>query len=182
MDPKWNDYIKKTKNSNPRPLLVEALQYVEKGKALDLGCGAGNDTRFLKEKGFEVASVDSNEGVKEFVPDAITSSFEDFNFGQGYDLVSAQYALPFNPPDSFNTMFKRLTKSLKSAGIFTGQFFGKEDSWSSNKNMTFHSENEGKDLLALYKIHVFREEKKHGKTVSGEDKFWHVFHVIAEKR
>ena len=76
--------------------------YVNKGKALDLGCGAGNDSRFLKERGFEVTSVDSNETVRDFVPEVMISSFEDFHFGDGYSLINAQYALPFCNPQEIN--------------------------------------------------------------------------------
>lgn len=168
-----------------RPLLVEALPYVNnKNYALDFGCGAGNDSRYLKGKGFRVTSVDSNPEVKEYFddPDLIISTYADFDFPiEHYDLVNAQYALPFNPPGSFNLMFERLTKSLKQGSIFAGQFFGKEDSWSNNKDMTFHTEARVRSLLSAYKIHVFREEKREGKTALGENKFWHVFHVIAEK-
>lgn len=183
MDPKWNVYFSKTKKMGPRPLLVEALSYVhDRNHALDLGCGTGNDSRFLKEEGFEVTSVDCNPEVRKYLEDPFISTYEDFTFSvEHYGLVNAQYALPFNPPNSFNLMFERLTKSLKQGGIFTGQFFGKEDSWSKNKRMTFHTETEIRSLLPAYKIHVFREEKKRGKTALGEDKFWHVFHVIAQK-
>ncbi|MHB8710099.1 MAG: class I SAM-dependent methyltransferase [Minisyncoccota bacterium] len=181
----WNDYLKKTKNMKARPLLVEALPYVKnKNHALDLGCGAGDDSRFLKEEGFLVTSVDNNPEVKKYVdsPNLVISTYANFDFPtEYYDLVNAQHSLPFNPPESFNPMFERLTKSLKPGGIFAGQFFGKEDSWSSDKSMTFHTEAEIRSLLSSYKVHVFREEKKEGKTVSGDTKFWHVFHVIAER-
>ena len=51
----WSQYIAKTKNKSPRPLLVRALSYVKnKNKALDLGAGALNDSRYLLENGFKV--------------------------------------------------------------------------------------------------------------------------------
>ena len=186
MDLEWDAYFSNTKNTKARALLVEALSYVNnKNHALDLGCGAGNDSRFLKEKGFMVTSVDCSPEVKKYFHDSglVISSYADFDFPiEYYDLINAQYALPFNPPESFNSMFERLTKSLKPGGIFTGQFFGKEDSWLDDREMAFHTETEIRSLLSVYKIHVFREEKRKGKTASGQEKFWHVFHVIAEKK
>lgn len=180
----WNTYFLNTKGMEPRPFLTEALSYVKnKNDALDLGCGVGIDTTFLKVNGFSVTSVDSAPEVKEYVPDVIVSTFVDFPFpAEKYDLINAQYSLPFNSPKTFNAVFTRITNSLKSGGIFVGQFFGKQDGWSHNKEMTFHTEEEVRKLLDPYKIQVLRERKEDGKTASGEAKFWHVFNVIAEKK
>ena len=35
--------------------------------AIDLGCGAGNDTMFLLEKGFKVIAIDQEEKVKDII-------------------------------------------------------------------------------------------------------------------
>ena len=44
----------------PRPLLVEFIEkgLIKKSKALDLCCGAGTNTVYLAEKGFEVTGMD----------------------------------------------------------------------------------------------------------------------------
>jgi len=184
MTSKWNTYFSNTKNKKPRPLLVEALPYVDdKTEAIDLGCGVGSDTNFLKENGFLVTSVDGSVDVSSYVPEAIISTFDNYSFPvKKFNLVNAQYSLPFNPPDTFQEMFNRLTASLKLGGIFTGQFFGAKDDWSSRKEMTFFTEKEVRDILNSYKILVFREKAEYGKTVSGNTKFWHVFDVIAVKK
>jgi ubiquinone/menaquinone biosynthesis C-methylase UbiE len=46
--------------SRPRPILVETVEkgLVKKGKALDICCGAGTNTVYLAEKGFEVTGID----------------------------------------------------------------------------------------------------------------------------
>ncbi len=184
----WDVYLKATENKSVRPLLVEALAYLSHpGAALDLGAGAMNDVKFLANNGFQVTAVDSNPDVAKFIEEIPNTSlsicaYDKYDFPIDYfDLVNAQYALPFNPPETFSTMFTRLTVSLKKNGVLTAQFFGKEDGWSSKPQMTFLSEEEIRALLKPYKIHVFREEKKNGKTAAGGEKFWHVFHVIAEK-
>lgn len=184
----WDAFLQATAKRFIRPLLKEALPYVKaQGIALDLGAGAMNDAAFLVQSGFSVVAVDSNPGVEKFaleIPNVelVISSYEDFDFpSEKYDLVNAQYALPFNPPATFNDVFSKLLGSLKKGGIFVGQFFGTEDDWSSTPTMTFHSEAEVRKLLAPLTIHVFREEKKLGKTATGPEKFWHVFNVIAEK-
>ena len=58
---KWEDFYKITKDRPPWPLLVQAVSLLSQRKdALDLGCGAGRDTRFLLEQGFTVTAVDND--------------------------------------------------------------------------------------------------------------------------
>jgi ubiquinone/menaquinone biosynthesis C-methylase UbiE len=48
------------KLGRPRPILVEFIEkgFIKKGKALDICCGAGTNTVYLAEKGFEVTGID----------------------------------------------------------------------------------------------------------------------------
>lgn len=182
----WNVYLSRTATYSPRDLLVQATSLVPvHGAALDLGCGAGVDARYLHDKGFDVTAVDSNPDVKKYVENiaVVISSFADFEYGvQEYILVNAQYALPFNPPNTFGSVFKRVTESLKPGGIFVGQFFGPEDDWAGRPTMNFHSRAEVESLLDAYDVLVLREENKEGSLAAGGTKHWHVFHVIAQKR
>lgn len=184
MNTKWNDYYIKTKTGNPRPLLIRALKYVKnRNFALDLGCGVGNDTIFLQENNFLVTSVDSSPAVKKYLSEAIISTFADFSFPvDKYDIVNAEYSLPFNPPETFFEVFSKLTNSLKSGGIFVGQFFGNDDEWLGYKNMTFHTKAEVLELLKPYEVHFFKEIKENRALASGDLKFWHLFNIIAERR
>ncbi len=184
----WDNYLKATSKMKCRPLLKEALQYVHGDTALDLGAGSLADTLFLLDSGFKVTAVDSNPQVMEYVkPDKNLSveirAFEDYSFPENsFDLVNAQYALPFNAPETFKQTFRRMVSSMKSDAVFTGQLFGTEDGWAKKKAMTFFSAEEVRELLGCFsKVHALREEKKIGPTASGTDKFWHVFHIIAEK-
>lgn len=181
------EYLNATAGRKHSPLLEKALTHIKNiGFALDLGAGALGDTRFLLNKGFAVDAVDSEPSFVDFGKDTkanlIVSTFETLNFPTAkYDLINARYALPFNPPGTFNATFVRLAAALKPDGIFVGQFFGIKDSWSSNPAMTFHTEAQVKSLLKGFEILHFEEIKKEGKTALHGDKFWHVFDVIARK-
>lgn len=180
----WNEYNEARKNKPPRELLTKAVG--AGGYALDLGAGALNDTRYLLEKGYEVDAVDSSPSILELGKDLkahlFVSTFDTFNFPTAtYDLINAAYALPFNPPETFDAMFARLVASLKPGGVFVGQLFGIEDSWSDNKKMTFHTRGQVEDLFKGFTISHLNESKYKGKTALGQDKFWHVFDIIATR-
>lgn len=186
----WAQYYENTKRKPPSKLLMLALAYVEnKNTALDLGAGAFVDSLFLLENGFMVTAVDSSSASQDLAYtldnpkfNFIYAQFDNFSFSpNAYDLISAQWALPFNPPDTFEQMFTHLKSSLKPRGIFTGHFFGKNDQWNvSGKNMTFHTKEEIIELLSPSEIIQLKEEEKDGTTADGTPKHWHVYYVIAQ--
>ena len=187
----WPDFYKRTKDHPHWPLLERAVQLLGyKGHALDLGTGAGRDTRDLLSQGWHVTAVDSQPTSIEILRELpqehlriVQSTFEDFDYEpETYDLVSSQFSLPFNPKASFTSVFTRIKQSIKPGGIFTGQFFGIHDEWNTpESNMTFLTREQVNELLRDMTVIEFSEEDKIGPTASGNLKHWHVFHVIAQK-
>lgn len=187
--PNWGAFYGFTKDSPPWPLLQRAAALApEPHRALDLGAGAGRDTRYLLEHGFEVTAVDAEPRAVEFLSAldqprlrVVRSSFEDFPFAT-YDIVSAQFALPFMPPDRFYGVFTRLKAALAPGGIFAGQFFGIHDEFNGSRTtMTFLTRAEAESLLADLETLEFTEEDADGHKADGSPKHWHVFHILARK-
>jgi tellurite methyltransferase len=185
----WENFYKFTKDKPPWPLLVKAVSLLSsKEYALDLGCGAGRDTRFLLDQGFAVTAVDSDPHVIALLADfpqdhlhAVSSSFEAFEF-ETYDLVNSQFALPFMTKEHFHLVFDRIKRALNPGGIFVGQFFGVNDEWNIPENrMTFFTRVQAEDELKGLKVFEFREEDVDGHLADGTPKHWHVFHIIAQK-
>lgn len=185
----WTEFFQITKNRPPSLLLVRALQFVtHRSRAIDIGGGALKDTRYLLERGFDVAVVDESDLMEKeaeaIVSDKLhyfVSSFADFYFPKNeYDIASAMYALPFNPPESFNAVFAKIKQSLVNGGVFCGQCFGVHDEWSSDKKMTFHNKVQVEKLLSDMDVIALDEEEKDDKTALGTPKHWHVFHFIAK--
>lgn len=189
--PRWSLFYGFTKDSPPWPLLVRAASLApSKGRALDLGAGAGRDTRYLLEQGFQVTAVDAEPravALLSALPQTrlrvVQSSFEDFTFADAaYDLISAQYALPFLPKGHFDDVFARLKAALVPGGIFAGQFFGVNDEWNTpDRDMTFLTRAEAEALLSDLATVELTEEEADGHKADGSPKHWHIFHILARR-
>jgi tellurite methyltransferase len=185
-------YYERTKNRPPHVLLKEALNYIKssaKKTALDLGCGAGADSRFLLENGFLVTSVDGSAEAEAYIKNLphqekvqfIQSAFETFNFGS-YDLVNASRSLPFTHKDKFEEVFYKLKNSIKHSGVFVGQFYGVNDQWNKpEETITFLNKKEIEILLSGLKIIKLDEKEYDGTIANGKPKHWHIFDIIASK-
>jgi SAM-dependent methyltransferase len=187
--PDWKRFVALTRDSPPWPLLMRAVDLVpQRGSALDLGPGAGRDTRYLLAQGFQVTAVDASPHAVSALESldaenlrVVQSAFEDFAFAT-YDLINAQYSLPFVAPDRFDGLFARVKRALAFGGVFTGQFFGPRDQWhTEGRPMTFLSREQAEALLRDLECVEFSEEEIDGHLADGSPKHWHTFHVIARK-
>jgi hypothetical protein len=185
-------YIEARRFDPPRPLLMKAVTLADgKEHALDAGAGALNATKYLLSAGFAtVTAMDAapraREVAAELGDDRVTfalSRFEDFEFpARRYDLVNAEFSLPFIAPSDFVPTFNRLLRSVRSGGIFTGQLFGPNDSWNvKNSGMSFHTRAEAEVFFREFDLIHFEEEDHPGTTKLGEPKHWHIFHIIAQR-
>jgi SAM-dependent methyltransferase len=185
-------YIEARRFDPPRPLLMKAAALARrKDHALDVGTGALNATQYLLSAGFEhVTALDAapraQQIAEELPRDRVTfvlSRFEEFNFpASRYDLVNAEFSLPFMKRGDFAPTFARVLRSVKLGGIFTGQLFGPRDSWNvENSGMTFHARAEAEAFFHDFELLHLEEEDHPGTTKLSEPKHWHIFHIIAKK-
>ena len=187
----WLNFYEKTQKSPPSELLVKALKYVAfNDKAIDIGGGALKDSRFLLEKGFNVLDLDSQKLPRKLTKDLdrtrfqhVVSLYDKFDFPKGeYDLATAMFALPFNAPKTFKFVILNIRKSLKTGGIFCGNFFGNRDEWSVNPEMTFLTIDEARHLFEGMELIYFEEREWNGVLADGITiKHWHTFDFIVKK-
>lgn len=172
-------------------LLVLAMGYLDEGTryALDVGCGAGGDTAMLTGYGLAVTAVDANPEAKAYVdklPDQdlitfVQSDIESFEFGH-YDLIHAQFALPFVHKDKFTDVIRSIVASLDSNGILVANFYGHNDEWNKpGETMTFVDETQLMKLLDGLSILHMVENEQDGTIANGTPKHWHTYDVIARK-
>lgn len=139
------------------------------GKALDLGCGPGKDTRYLISIGYEVDAVDikadainnlnelKESKIKTFLADVV-----DFNIPKDtYDLVIISNVLTFLPKDKIVAVLKSAVEGLKVGGIIYFSLFGKKHAWADRERMVFFDRDEAYSIidgLGLEKIRVIEDE------------------------
>ena len=197
----WKGHYNKLEKSCalPSTTLCKAIQLINEGfgpprgiQAVDLGCGNGVDTAAMLQEGYHVLAIDKEPDALRHIAKTLAprysgklrvllSPFEDLDELPANNLVNASFCLPFCPPDHFAPFWSLISQSILPGRYFSGHFFGPRDSWSSNTQMTFHTKQAVEALFRGFQLSYFEETAKNGKTISGKDKFWHVFHVVAQK-
>ena len=121
------DYFPKKYNSNPvHSEVLEAMQFLSPGKALDLGCGQGRNALFLAQQGFDVTAVDQNELALEILQSIVeqedlemTVGLYDINSAaltQTYDLIISTVVLMFLQANSIPAIIQNMQDQTNPGG------------------------------------------------------------------
>ncbi|EAR09227.1 class I SAM-dependent methyltransferase [Reinekea blandensis] len=139
----WRQYYEKALNRPHLKRTELAIQLDESDHkvAIDCGCGTGSDLQYLKQQGYTAYGFDVNpEAVKlcqqRFQEDTdikvTESSFERFHYPEA-GIIMANSSLFFADPSQFDTAWRHITSSLRTGGVFAGDFMGLKDSWAQKK-------------------------------------------------
>ena len=121
------DYFPKKYNSNPvHSEVLEAMQFLSSGKAMDLGCGQGRNALFLAQQGFDVTAVDQNELALEILQSIVeqedlemTVGLYDINSAaltQTYDLIVSTVVLMFLQADRIPAIIQNMQDQTNPGG------------------------------------------------------------------
>ena len=124
---KPEDYFPKKYNTNPvHSEVLEAMQTVKPGKALDLGCGQGRNALFLAQNGFDVTAVDQNELALEILQSIVEQEDLDMpvglydinsaSIGQAYDFIVSTVVLMFLQADRIPAIIKNMQEKTSIGG------------------------------------------------------------------
>lgn len=188
----WADFNARQGARPPRDLLVRALAFAGPGRgrtAIDLGCGAGIETRALLAAGWRVHAIDGEPGTSARLLRTIgghsarltisTLSYGDLTALPPADLIYAGYALPHQHPESFARVWS-LVRAADPRWLAVN-IFGVRDAWAGRADMTFLTASEARALTEGMNLAYWYEEDEFGPAFSGP-KHWHVFDIIAERR
>lgn len=189
----WKAYYNAVANLPPRKTILTALTaFKEPGMAIDLGCGDGRDTVEILRQNWAVLAIDKEpEAIARLRARPIVNinrlvtqivSFEKLQIPQSVDLINASFSLPFCSPEAFPSLWNQILNSLVTGGRFCGHLFGERDSWRDRELINCFTRLQIETLLKSYAIELLEEEEHPGTTPLGEDRYWHIFHIVAKKR
>ncbi|RZN63358.1 bifunctional 2-polyprenyl-6-hydroxyphenol methylase/3-demethylubiquinol 3-O-methyltransferase UbiG [Methanonatronarchaeum sp. AMET6-2] len=132
---RWNEKYKKGRHrrEDPSRFLISWIEKIPKGKALDIGCGAGRNSIYLAENGFDVTGIDiSSEALKiareraekkQVEVDWVHGDYRNYRTDpETYNLINISYLYI----DDLNEI-KDLVKSLKTDGYLMWEHHIKTD-------------------------------------------------------
>ncbi len=132
-DTYWLDNIKNNKTDFLKDNWMEKykneINNLEYKVAIDLGCGIGQDTKWLLDRGFDVTSCDISDialnKLKELVPNSKTMQvdvkeklpFDDNSIG----LINANLSIHYFNMETTIKIFNEIYRVLKPNGLFIGR-------------------------------------------------------------
>ncbi len=100
------------------------IPYISNGNdVLNIGCGVGQETQLLSERGFRVTAIDLSskmvEHTRKKCPSAyvIQGEFLKFNFHKRFDAIFAFAFIHLFPKSDANKVLKKMYKLLKRKGV-----------------------------------------------------------------
>lgn len=187
-------FIDASRSRDPIPYLVQAISLLgnRRGRALDLGFGAGVDAVYMATSDFEVTAIDSSEEAisrakiltekSNFI--AEQARIEDYVISPDtYTLVMAWNSIPFLQKKDAVKSLEKIQKALVPGGLCVLSIFGPEDDWTTQRpGMSFFTVEELKDVWPEMNFLKLSEEKGEGPLAAGGTKFWHKIQCIAQKK
>lgn len=188
----WEKFHNITQDITPRKNIIKFINnYKLVGDAIDLGCGAGNDTIYLIKNNWNVLAIDGTNSEMKIRNKLLDTEqkklvfqvqkFENLKL-QKSDLIIANNSLPFCNREYFDKMWQEITSNIKSNGFFIGNFWGLNDEWNvKNDRRTFLSRESVIELFKDFEILEIIEVEKDRPTALGNMKHWHMFEIVAKK-
>lgn len=123
-----NYYAEHYQLTAPHSEVIDALSYLQSGKALDVGCGNGRNSLFLNSRGFDVTAWDKNpvslarlnEIIAKEGLSGITTAQHDLNnlrFNGAWDLVLSTVVMMFLQPETVPQLIADMQASTVKDGF-----------------------------------------------------------------
>jgi SAM-dependent methyltransferase len=159
--------------------------------AVDLGCGAGRDTRELLRAGWRVLAVDREPSARSAMESAVEPTLrprleiriEDLAAFRvpTCDLVNASLSLPFLPPPAFHRTWERILAALEPGTRFAAMLFGDHDESASDPEMTCLPPEKIRASLIDFDLEHWLVEEDDRPTALGDPHHFHLVEFVARR-
>lgn len=157
-------YVDSTRDVEFSQTQERFLQYLEPGAwILDFGCGSGRDTKYFRNRGFQVEAVD---GSAEFVRIASEYTginvrrmlFQDLDEVEHYDGIWACSSILHLPCAELEVVLGKMARALRRRGIvYTSFKYGTEEGERSGRYFTNMTEAKMAGLLERIPVYDVEE-------------------------
>lgn len=157
-------YVDSTRDVEFSQTQERFLQYLEPGaRILDFGCGSGRDTKYFRNRGFQVEAVD---GSAEFVRIASEYTginvrrmlFQDLDEVEHYDGIWACSSILHLPCAELEVVLGKMARALRRRGIvYTSFKYGTEEGERSGRYFTNMTEEKMAGLLERIPVYDVEE-------------------------
>jgi tellurite methyltransferase len=192
----WGAYYKAVAARPPRDLFRQTMcRFPQAGNAsrlaVDLGCGAGNETFALLDAGWTVLAIDQQPEALARIRALVTpdqqsrltlqaAAFEDVDLPAS-DFIWASVSLPFSTPGDFSIVWEKIIAALKPGGRFAGDFFGPRHAWADRVDMNFHTAEQIQALCRSLHVEYFISEEGEKITANQGPQHWQAYAVVGRK-
>ena len=179
------EYFNTTKMITLDNLYSIFLNYITtKGKILDFGCGSGRDSKYFKDKGYDVYLLDGSINLANIVETELglkvkVQDFNDFDEKDKYDGVWACASLLHVKKENLSNIILKIKKSIHDDGIIyisMKDVVGEEiDNFGRYYN--YVNEKEFEELLKPLHLKVDKYIKTNQRKDDSKNIIWHNFFI-----
>jgi SAM-dependent methyltransferase len=191
----WARYAEGTAGREPMGFLDTAIKVTNGDRgdgrtAIDLGCGAGNETLALLERGWRVHAVDGERQAIDILTNRVSednavrlttevSLFHEAHLPEA-DLVFASLSLPF-AAEHLRESVDIALKAVKADGWLVAVFFGRNDTWAAEEDVAVVEPDDIYAMLDGFEMITIDESEFDGFSGAGP-KRWHWYVVSAHRQ
>ena len=157
-------YVDSTRDVEFSQTQERFLQYLEPGaRILDFGCGSGRDTKYFRNRGFQVEAVDGSAELVRIASEYTGINvrrmlFQDLDEVECYDGIWACSSILHLPCAELEVVLGKMARALRRRGIvYTSFKYGTEEGERSGRYFTNMTEAKMAGLLERIPVYDVEE-------------------------